>query len=599
MEMSHDLAETLWRPSFLYEYPRLRNESIGCSSDVEWTCSGLNPKNRVNNLPEFEASSWRIDGGILGTCLFAIPLNLLPDLPPLRIDVFIPDQRDIPRAIRDSLDTGAGVAGSPGTAISQHICHALWLQNVKQPGFLQRYQCLPFGSRLVVHNIAANVGDIQIDMEPNYQLEMKSLSLKALHSLWEADFADLDWPPAVDIKQLCLVRQLHDTVTVVHVRPGALGGEHQQFAIFKSSTERFDLLLHELRLLMRMPPHPNIMPRPIAIVTKKCAFGGKKGVVGFLLRYYPTGSLRDVLPARQRSGELSLAQRLLWCQEIVSALIHVRDAGGTFYSDLRPDNVLLSCPSVGAGASSGVLESIVLCDFEQRGNWYEWSSDRVLFEQYIENLLRNRPSSEIGVAPWERLLQERHRHCRSSQPSTVANFSVSRHNGPWNRLPAAAQESAMVHSLGLLIYCIFEGTSNVCRGRAKAFSYEPHIQFPEFRSTPRLIQDIIKECVMQRFSMRSNEDMFWGHQIECANPEIKQVVRVGGYVYLSESQLVKVTDRTCIEVLDAAKRWWELELDRACAYMTKCGQRDEVATKGALTLDDVLEALKSTRLEIV
>ncbi|KAM0268545.1 hypothetical protein ACHAQH_009951, partial [Verticillium albo-atrum] len=44
-------------------------------------------------------------------------------------------------------------------------------------------------------------------------------------------------------------------------------------------------------------------------------------------------------------------------------------------SDLRPDNVLLDDK-----------DNVVLCDFEQRGNWHEWSAPEVLFRQYMENI---------------------------------------------------------------------------------------------------------------------------------------------------------------------------------------------------------------------
>lgn len=601
MEMSHDLAEAFWRPSFLYEYSRIRDQIIGCSPDVEWSFSGLNPKNRVDKLPCFESSRWRIDGGILGTRLFAVPLDLLPNLTPLRIDVFIPDQEHIPRAIRDTLDTAAGVAGSPGTAISRHVCHALHHYGVKQPGLLQQYQRLPFGSKLVFLNIAANLDDIIIEIQPNYQLEMKSSSLESLFSLWKADFANLVWPPTVDIKSLRLVKQLHDTVTVVQIEAGALQFEHSQTAIFKSNTEGFDHLLHELRLLIQMPPHPHIMPRPIAIVTKKCGFGGKVGVVGFLLQYFPIGSLRDILPARQQSGKLTFAQRILWCQQVTSALIHVRDAAGTFYSDLRPDNVLLSNSSSGPDDSPSILESMVLCDFEQRGNWYEWSPDIILFQQYSQNLLKYRQLHENGMKRWDCLLPNDHLSDGSSRPNTLTGITPTHHNSPWSGLSAAAQEKSMVHSLGLFIYCVFEGVSNVRRGRAKAFLYEPDVEFPKLRRTPRVIEDLINSCITQRLAGCNIDQInaHYGGKFDGEGVKMDQVVMVGGCLYPSSgTELVRGTESTCIAVLETAKRWWECELDRACTCMADGGWGDEGTAKTSLTLDDVLEALRSITLEM-
>ena len=73
--------------------------------------------------------------------------------------------------------------------------------------------------------------------------------------------------------------------------------------------------------------------------------------------------------------------QIKWVKQIASALLHLRYACRTFYSDLRPDNVLLNC------TESGVLEEdIVLIDFEQRGNWYEWCAPEIRYRMYVEHI---------------------------------------------------------------------------------------------------------------------------------------------------------------------------------------------------------------------
>ena len=75
-------------------------------------------------------------------------------------------------------------------------------------------------------------------------------------------------------------------------------------------------------------------------------------------------------------------------------LIHVCEWMGTFYSDLRPENVLLSQNNKDTTSfldNRGRFqlnreESIVLCDFEQRGNWHEWCAPEILYSQYFENI---------------------------------------------------------------------------------------------------------------------------------------------------------------------------------------------------------------------
>jgi serine/threonine protein kinase len=150
------------------------------------------------------------------------------------------------------------------------------------------------------------------------------------------------------------VHQVHDTVSNVEAPGGYLDG----IAVFKSGVASFDHTYHELRFLLTVPPHAFIMPRPLAIVTKKAVFGAKRGVVGFLFRHFPAGSIRDILPSRQRTRTLSNEVKLKWSRQAIAAMLHIHESVGSFYSDLRPDNALLD--------EDG--DNVVLCDFEQRGN---------------------------------------------------------------------------------------------------------------------------------------------------------------------------------------------------------------------------------------
>ncbi|KAI1475480.1 hypothetical protein F4774DRAFT_421487 [Daldinia eschscholtzii] len=455
MELSHELAQAIWSPSFVLQYPHLRTQ-YGQISPVGWDASGLNPRNRVNALHSCGALRWRIDGGTYGTRFFAAPLDISV-VPPLRIDIFIPDVPDIPRALRDSLDASSGVplrkSDVAKTSIARHVCRALDMYCKDNPSFLSNYLRLPFGSSIVFENIPSNLADINITVVPNYYPEWKAPSLKTLQTAWRDILPPEQWPLIIDLMDLSLVKYLHDTVALVRI-PESVLATSDGLAVFKHNTEDFEDLLHELKFLLGMPPHPNIMPRPLAIVTKKSNFGGKQAILGFLLPNFELGSLREILPSRRASGNLKISQQLSWCKEITSALIHIRNIGA-FYSDLRPDNVLVSVEN----RDRGTAESAVLCDFEQRGNWYEWCPPEILYAQYAENMRKSEHSID-AKRTWDDLLTY----------SLADHGRAASRNRAWSSMSPEAQEKAMVYCLGLFIYCVFEGQSNICGNKANQFT---------------------------------------------------------------------------------------------------------------------------------
>ncbi|KKK19815.1 hypothetical protein ARAM_004518 [Aspergillus rambellii] len=478
MELSHRIVDAIWRPSFVLKYHELQaylHPSSGRTGPAPWDQSPLNPRNLVDSLNN-TSSRWRIDGAtICGTCIYVIPLDLLPTLPPLGIFLFLLDQTDYPPALRHSLDASVSVPLRDGRAISgqgiaKHLCRALDHYCAQNPDFLDQYLRLPFGSKLILEELASDPASMKLEVERVYDIESKMLTVTALQQLW-SDVARDAWPPILDVHDLRLIRQINEAVSLVET-PG-IKLCIQPLSIFKSAAGSLDHMYHELHLLLTCPQHPHIMSRPLAIVTKKASFGGKDGVVGFLLQYFQAGSIRDILPNRQRSGTLLNSVKLRWCRQIASALAHL-NATGIFYSDLRPDNVLLDSNRPDAG--------VVLCDFEQRGNWYEWCAPEVLYRQYAENI-RSRLPARVINPPYDRLLKGYHySHSLSdSKCYTSAETHIESSNRAWFALPAAAREKATVYNLGLFIYTVFEGLSNVECNIANQFPNEQEVEFPVFR----------------------------------------------------------------------------------------------------------------------
>src|SRR5699024_1980643 len=112
--------------------------------------------------------------------------------------------------------------------------------------------------------------------------------------------------------------------------------------IFKALTSYTKYLYHELRQLLAMPPHPNVIARPVHLVTKRCSFGNKVAAVGFTVENHVHGSLRDLIPFLQVHGKVSLDDKIKWSVQLASALVHLRETAGIFYPDLRLDNIVLS-----------------------------------------------------------------------------------------------------------------------------------------------------------------------------------------------------------------------------------------------------------------
>lgn len=133
----------------------------------------------------------------------------MPDLIPIRVDVYLPDQTEYPVALHRTLDASRAVLlrhpeSIANLGISRHLCRALDSYSAREPHFLDQYQQLAFGSRLVFDNVAADVEEMRASVVPAHDLEPRSLSLKSLQELWAQDMPQDTWPLALDLSELSL-----------------------------------------------------------------------------------------------------------------------------------------------------------------------------------------------------------------------------------------------------------------------------------------------------------------------------------------------------------------------------------------------------------
>jgi len=494
---------------------------------------------------------WRIDGcGNGGSQFFAIPLFMHPEITPLRIDVYIPDQRLHPPELRNMLQSSALCQATTvdinEIGIVQYILIALENWSNKQDALKERFVSLPFGSRIVLPTLVPDPTDVEIYISPGHHIERKLLSLDSLKSM--LDLPASIWPVVIDIERLHLHKQIKDSISLVSLKDEP----SLEFMVFKSCIHGIDYLYHELKQLLSLPPHPNILRSPTHLVSKKCKFGGKTGICGFLLPFYRSGALSDVLSRLAATDTVRLGDQFRWALQISSALEHIHYKGKTYYSDLRPDNILLSNLPVavdGVASDKDKEQHAVLIDFEQRGNCFSWLPPEIVYLQYLHTLSSSNcsntsstpsPVPNSAKTHFAALLQ---RTGYSLAPLSRAGFpSLVDHSNAWRALGPAQQESAMVFTLGKLLWCIFECVGSIANDPWRATLSGSDIQFPEFRQTPRSLRALVVECTAGASEHRGR---------------FPRLVRNGEMVFPVQGG-VGTGEKAVLEI---AKAWWKEEIE--------------------------------------
>ncbi|KAK4097511.1 hypothetical protein N658DRAFT_433781 [Parathielavia hyrcaniae] len=531
--------------------------------DVSWDKSQLNPKNRIDSL-EFPAKPlWEIQGCTgLATQFFAVPL-FLPHIPPMRFDVFIPDEAVTSPVLRDLLELDAAFHTKDGPrlrrlGISRHIVRALqaWVETMGHEAYSILCRKLPFASRIIFDTLPVDIRRTRISIVPTYYVERELLGWARLDQTLGLAPGSL-LPEAVDISRLSIVQEMYDSVCLVRMRDQRGEDGTDKLWILKALSSSTKYLFVELRNLLQMEPHPNVIARPEYLITKRCLFGGKTAVVGFLLAFHSNGSVRDTLPLLRVHGRLELREQVKWATQLTSAVLHIAERCHMFYPDLRLDNILLSD-----------CRDIVMIDFEQRGVWAEFASPEVNAIEYVRILASADLEEANCTIPEEarthfaallnRLLPDWDvlQACEgysSPRPHGYANYNIA-----WLALDETEREAAMVYMLGRVLWCIFEGQSAPHTAAFwQSYRYEPDIEFPAFRMTPCGLRDLIDRCTRGRRDVLSS-----------------LIVRRGSRLVLRDRDRDSCSAE---EVLRAAREWWRSEVEAAEAFL---GVREERKAAG-------------------
>jgi hypothetical protein len=533
-------------------YSQITSWDVTLSTDAnakhDWNKSYLNPKNRIESLRPHKDITWRLDGiDSHGTQFFAYPISAV-GRPPMRVDVFIPGQQDHPVELRSVLRSGMTVVAKEeqvvGLEICQHLLRALQSWEARTPGFHEAYAQLPFGSRIVVNDIQADVNRMDIVFHQVYTIEQNWLSVEALEKMWCLGSAR--WPATIDLADLQLHSQPHESISIVRI-PARHG---PKTLVFKSLLQDTKYMYHELKMLLTLEPHSHIVGRPLYVVKKKCRFGGKFGVCGFVMQHYPLGNLGRRLERyaqEEPNSSISLKDRVQWARQITQAILHISNSPMGFYPDLKPDNIVLTPGVDGTDA--------VLIDLEQRGGWYSWSPPEVRYVEYLEYIatrvecppVRKKSLALLNsyIPGWKLLTQvDRYRDCGQG-------FSDA-----WLTLELDQREAAQVFMLGKLLWCIFEKSSSINCGIGFDMFREQegwHC-FPEFRHTPLELRECIRSC--------TEGAPEW-------DGKFRSIVRRGDRLYAKAppDQGASLASASPQETQDAAIGWWTEEVRSAKRFM--------------------------------
>ena len=597
----------------------------GNQPDVPWETSFVNPQNRIDALGPWDwdespdgakmsPDHWRLDGiGADGQRVFAVP-GFAVNSPPLRIDVHLPPPEEYePSWLRDLLAPELLVRLGNGQRTErmrrhpalQHLVRALevWTAMHGYEQLQQEYNRSPFGSRIVVTRVVADLGRMAegIYLVPEYDVEAAMLPVQTLRDMLK----DYDaWPQVVCWEDLKFKMQLHEAITIVEVEsedcvdvtqhpndpfqyhhPEQSQGEEHIPApthfkdsenpdirptqcrrmVFKSLLRDQRYLYNEIKTLLSFRPHPHVAGKPLGLVVKRSRFGSRLGVCGFLMEYFEGGNLQTALKnldtARQQEGidatgegYKGIKSKLVWSRQITIALIHVNAHPAGFFPDLKPDNIMLKG------------QDIVLLDFEQRGGWYTWSPPEVAYIEYMELL-----AAGLGEE-WEEFRDEAHdllaKRIAGWRPSTERDAYWNSDGGfsaPWRDLlrkrrkeGSLALEKAQVYMLGKLLWCIFEETPFVRCGVSQEVLCDDDIgrdgnktrlRFPQFRRTPMEVRDLVRRC--------TEGDHIW----EQDSP---------GGLFVSGRKLVAVgANGERRDTIERAKAWWMSEVERARRFIVE------------------------------
>ncbi|KAK3897167.1 hypothetical protein C8A05DRAFT_39283 [Staphylotrichum tortipilum] len=535
--------------------------------------------------PNDTSITWTIDTGTPSTLTFLALPHFARHRPPLYIPVVIlPDETPlgpptthlaIPPSLAPPFHFPTIFATSkptlPSHPLSTYLLTALSYWSTTTPNFEQRYLSLPYGSKILVDRLPPDPREARIHLWPCYELERAWLSLRSFEEQTGVGL-EMNGVGVVELEGLELVRWFEEVVVLVRVK--SWGGK---VVVYKAVGEagQVGYMYHELRVLVGMGGQRGVVGRPLGVVVKRCRFGGKVGVCGFLEEYYGEhGSLQRVLgdPVRRAVG---LGQKVGWLRELALALVYVRDHGPGFYSDLKPSNVLLVTREDGCTAP-------LLIDFEQRGSWYSWSPPEVQFVEFLDMLATKASSASTRERYSEILYRCIHgwspQHQERPLSAAPQGYSLG-----WTALDQAGQQRAQMFGLGKMMWCVLEelpSCNTFVSIETLAEGIDQRQRFPEFDKTPAELRELIRRCTASAPEWKGK-----GFPAQRRGNKLVPVEPRAGTGEVPDS----------VYVQRLAREWWRKRVKDAENYVKNYGVGGSVTTNAVNaevpTLEEVVDIL--------
>ena len=498
-----------------------------------WAKSLLNPRNRIDSLEIPRNPLWEIDGCTSFGNQFYVTPRFVDSPRPLRVDLIVMgESSEMSARKRELLDLDAFFHTRDKDRIAKlgltrHVLRILhdWASSYQDPSKI--YDTITFGSRFSIKRFSKHLHKVVLETDSGEELERNLMSPARLASYWGND---IELPVLVDVNKVVYLSQIHDSVCLVKVE--------DRVWIFKTLTSATRFLYHELRHLLRIKSHPNVISRPAHLITKSSTYGGETVVLGFTTEYQAHGSLRDLIPFLKLHQKVTLADMTKWGVQLASALVHLRQTTNTFYPDLRLDNIVLSASN-----------DVVMVDFEQRGVWCEFGAPETNAIDYVQLLAVDGEIAPEVKDKYAAILSGLLPNWKDTVCDQPYSWPENGYNISWACLTPAEQECCEVYMLGRVLWCIFEAKSAPQRAAAwLSYRWEPIVEFPDYTITPEPMRDLIDRCTRGRRPGLS-----------------KYIVRERNQLVLRD--LENTGKSTARQVQETAKEWWTREIDASVKWL--------------------------------
>ncbi|KAF8352065.1 hypothetical protein F5887DRAFT_1170807 [Amanita rubescens] len=136
-----------------------------------------------------------------------------------------------------------------------------------------------------------------------------------------------------------------------------------------SFTARLAAMYREIHVLATIPPHPNIINHPVALVT--ISHVQDQLVCGFLSSFHPGGTIAFALEPPIPIDTPLLERRIRWAVQMASAIHHLHRVAHTYHGDIKLDNIVLSANNIRTGKGetmkvSGIYMFLVSSSLRRR-----------------------------------------------------------------------------------------------------------------------------------------------------------------------------------------------------------------------------------------